>query len=261
MQGVLKSYVKERKAEVKRRGKADTKAAESAVASFLFLDVAQALKQKVLLDLLVDEKAILPADKKLGSNMSGAFLIWTPFLLALCKATPVFLHSFLERMVDILASTVPGMLSVESEPGRDGLYEWCTHILASNEWKETRQRTQNMSNSGTGAEARLLEHALGLCFTTPTLWTLKLADAILQNKNVVGRESWLAILEAARSEDVDMEIEGSVPLQDVEMQVDNPPLIAAPIESAKTVVPKMRGPQKRVGLWKPLHIGTLVGGG
>lgn len=255
--------MKERKAEVKRRAKADTKAAESAVASYLFFDVAQSLKQKLLLDLLVDEKAILPTDKRLGSNMSGAFLIWTPFLLALCKAMPTHLHLLLERMVDNLSSPVPGMLSVESDPGREGLYEWCTHILASGEWKEIRQRTQtpNTSNSGTGADARLLEHVLALCFTTPTLWNLKLAHTILRKEDVAGRESWLAILEAARSEDVDMDIEGATMSGEAAMEVDNTtPAVAMAQGLGKAMVPRMRGPQKRVGLWKPLPIGTLVEG-
>ena len=262
LQAILKSYVKERKAEVKRRGKTETKAAESAVASYLFLDGAKSLsKRAVLLDLLVDEKAMLPADKKLGSTMSGAFLIWTPFLIALCKATSPFLHALLERVVEVLsaAAAAAATVPVEEDPTREGLYEWCTHILTSSEWKNIRERThtQSSSSNGTYPQSRLVEHVLALCFTTPTFWPLKLADALLRDEKLAARESWVAILEAARSEDSDVDMEENVLTESVDTVS---PSVPTTKEVDKVEVPKMRGPQKRVGLWRPVPIGTLVGG-
>jgi ribosomal biogenesis protein LAS1 len=257
LQGILKSYVRERKAEIKRRGKADTKAAESAVASLLSTDAAHAAKWTALLDLLVTEKAILPADKKLGSNMSGAFLIWDPFLVTLCRAMPNFPHDLLDRIVEFLSRPVPGTLSVESDPEREGLDEWCTHLLASGERKAVRQKVQTgrSSSTGTSTDSRLLEHVLESCLTAPTPWTLRLAEALLKDAKFTGRDSWLAILEAARSEDVDVDMDEAI--SSVQSTPDvgtkSPP-------KTKPIVQKLRGPQKKVGLWRPLPIGTLIGG-
>jgi ribosomal biogenesis protein LAS1 len=245
LQSILKSYVRERKAEIKGRGKADTKAAESAVARLLSTDAAHPAKHTALLDLLVTEKAILPADKKLGSNMSGAFLIWDPFLVTLCRAMPNFVHDLLDRTVEFLSRPIPGSLSVESDPEREGLHEWCTHILASSEWKAVHKK----------AQTQLLEHVLQSCLTAPTPWTLRLAEALLEDSKFTGRGFWLAILNAAQSGDMDVDM-GEVILP--ANQTMSPALDTLPV--AKATPPKLRGPQKKVGLWRPLPIGTLIGG-
>jgi ribosomal biogenesis protein LAS1 len=82
LQGVLKSYVKERKAEIKSRSK-HARAADSAVRNWVGIEAARRLKGKTLVHLLVAERNILPVGKKLGSSMEGAYLIWTPFVTAL----------------------------------------------------------------------------------------------------------------------------------------------------------------------------------
>jgi ribosomal biogenesis protein LAS1 len=248
LQGVLKSYVKERKTEIKSRGKGvQAKAAESAVASHVFLSVPQSTKQNVLLELLVDEKAVLPTDKKMGTSMSGAFLVWSPFLLALCKAVPDSLLSLLNRIVGRLDC------SVESDPRKEGLYDWCIHILTSTEWKEIRQQKATTSNSR-NTETRLSDYVLGLCFTSPTLWTLKLAENLIQDKHLPAREPWLAVLKAAQSEETETEMEAVVRTELPANAVEN----SNKAEKKETVT-RLRGPQKRIGLWRPLSIGVSMG--
>ncbi|KAF2681542.1 Las1-domain-containing protein [Lentithecium fluviatile CBS 122367] len=251
LQGVLKSYVKERKGEIKKRGKGvelEMKAAESAVASHLHLDGPRETKEGVLLELLADERAILPADKKMRTSMSGAFLVWTPFLLALCKAVPGFLRRLLDRMVASMASLTQETSILEMDPKREGMYEWCSHILSSSSWKQTQQQPSIPQRRN--EKAWLFDHILGLCFTTPTFWTLKLAETLLSDESLPTRDSWLVVLQAARAEDTEME----------GLETAAPPAPSATDETVKATVPKLRGPQKRVGLWRPLPIGVPCGG-
>lgn len=238
LQGVLKSYVKERKAEIKSRSK-DGRAADSAVGSYLSLEAAKSEKTRALVDLLVLEKNILPVGKKLGSSMEGAYLIWTPFVTALGMVDNSFLEVLTERMVDMLSAPPRAMSNVEDDPAREGICGWMVHIL---EAKDQSQR-------------RLLDRVLGLCLTTPTFWTLRLVEELLKDDEVPGRQSWLAILEAAK---LGAEDEAQSPPVD-DMEVDT--ITAEPLVSeSKHEAKQIRGPQKYPGLWRPLPIGWIPPG-
>jgi ribosomal biogenesis protein LAS1 len=262
LQGVLKTYVKARKNEIKSRAK-DSRAATSATASYGYLEAPTRVKLRALLGLLVDEKAVLPADKKLGTSMSGAFLIWTPFLLALCRSSPSCLRSLLDAMMGVGSASSRVMVHLEQDPAREAFHDWSVHILSSAEWEDARRQTADPTQSGHGAERRLLDYVLGHTFTIPTFWTLKLAESLLKDEDLSGRVSWLKILEAAKSEDIEMDDQqGTVaPISAEDMDVDITD-VALPVLTSTTndAVAKLRGPQKKVGLWKTQPIGMIPQG-
>ncbi|PVI01481.1 Las1-domain-containing protein [Periconia macrospinosa] len=277
LQGVLKTYVRARKMEIRSRGRGtgkggevEKKAAQAAVASVLYVEARS--KYDILLDLLIAEKAILPADKKIGSSMSGAFVIWTPFLAALCTVAPVWLTAFLDALVGYMGAATSvsqaggfGSGDVEDDPVREGMHDWAVHVLLSKEWEGVRGQgvMADMGGSGDDAARTLVTHVLDQIFLTPSFWTLKLAaDILKKDERVVGREAWLKILEAAREEE-DAEMDGgehaghvaSVP--DVEAKCEKGDEETMALDSPPQ---KLRGPQKMVGIWRPQPIGTIPPG-
>jgi ribosomal biogenesis protein LAS1 len=235
LQAIMKTYVKERKSEIKTRRK-DSRAAGIALSTYNLRYVpsnrstSSSLTQNILLRLLVDEKMILPTDKKLGSSMSGAFLIWDPLLLAFSQSimpTSVLLTQLLSAMNTASASRA--MLSTEMDPIREGMYEWILHILRSNQ--------------------QHVEQTLITCFSEPTHWNLRVAQALLEDDEVKDREQWVAVLKAARSED---ETEMEVDVEGIDQGL--------PVRQEKAAKEKTRGPQKVMGLWKPRPIGWIPEG-
>ena len=208
------------------------------------------MKALALTDLLLRDKQVLPVGKKLGSSMAGAYLIWTPFLVLLSTAIPSFGKGFLERMVEMLSVPVGGGVE-EEDPVKEGMCGWVLHILTSAEWQTARTSLQG---------GKMLEEVLGLCFTTPTFWTLKLAEDLLRQSKLAEKAPWMAILDAARSEGGDEEEqERALPPKPVnvpeEMEIDtidtgNP--ISGGVDGKK-----IRGPQKYAGLWRARPIGWI----
>ncbi|KAF1965647.1 Las1-domain-containing protein [Bimuria novae-zelandiae CBS 107.79] len=249
LQGILKTYVKERKVEIKSKSKND-RTADNAVGSYLTLGVPRDVKTRALLDHLVQEKNILPVGKKLGTSMAGAYLIWTPFLVSLSNTEASFLQGLTEHMVEVLSAPARKLGSVEEDPAREGMHDWLVHILSSAEWRDARRRGKT-----------LLNDVLGLCFTTPTYWTLTVAATLLETTDLPERKSWLAVLKAARNEDV-QEVEQPLPPKPINgpdgMEVDA--IDAGLPVSVSNDVGITRGPQKYPGLWRPQPIGWISPG-
>ncbi|KAF2439060.1 Las1-domain-containing protein, partial [Karstenula rhodostoma CBS 690.94] len=254
LQGVLKSYVKERKAEIKSRRK-DARAADNAVGSWFGIGAAGSVKGKVLVHLLVAERNILPVAKKLGSSMEGAYLIWAPFVTALGTIDSMFLQTLTERMINVLSSPEHSMGRVEDDPAREGMCAWVVSMFGPAE-QESREHSRR----------KLLDDVLGLCLMTPTFWTLKLAEELLKDGSVPGRKSWLAILEAAK-EDIDEDDEDDEahvlpPRPETspdEMEVDDIES-GLPVSESSSEAKQIRGPQKYLGLWRPRPIGWVPPG-
>jgi ribosomal biogenesis protein LAS1 len=130
-------------------------------------------------------------------------------------------------------SKVGSMLSVESDPVREGLWEWAVHILRADEWAGVRTRN-------------LVQDILTQCFSAPTYWNVRLAEALLEDEGVPDREQWRAVLRAARSDGEEMEV-------DVE-EIDE----ALPVGAGKEKVQgKIMGPRKVMGMWKARPIGWV----
>ncbi|CAO2655154.1 Nn.00g102180.m01.CDS01 [Neocucurbitaria sp. VM-36] len=263
LSAILKTYVKERKNEIKTRKK-DPKAADNALSTYKLrfapsspsISTPPAQIQRILLQLLVDDKMILPTDKKLGSSMSGAYLIWSPFLLAFCTSSPPYLpiYTLLDCMISgtNAPSTSRGMVHPELDPVREGLSDWAVQILTSADWASARER-------GYPAD-KLLEDMLMQCFSEPTYWNLRTAEKLLDGGDVKYKEKWCAVLSAAKSEgveemDVDREGKaGTMEMMEVEKEKEKEEeVVVAPKE-------KIRGPRKVLGMWKPRPIGWLPPG-
>ncbi|KAI4960744.1 hypothetical protein J4E86_002369 [Alternaria arbusti] len=256
LQSILKTYVKERKSEIKNRKKDNnSKAAETALSTYTLRYAPTATTtpstqtQRVLLHLLVDEKMILPTDKKLGSTMSGAFIIWTPFLRAFClDGSVLHIKTLVEHLMRAMNRTSPAaraMMNPEMDPVREGLQDWIVHVLTDEEWAGVR--------GGGAAERKVVEEVLGLCFSEPSFWNLKVAEKVLDAaRDFVDEKLWRAVLDAARAEgagggemDVDVEeIEKALPVRKNDGKEDQ-------------VKEKIKGPTKVLGMLKPRPIGWL----
>lgn len=240
LQSVLRTYVKERKSEVKAKRK-DDRAAETAVSTYTmrygarYTSTPTLRTQNVLLRLLVDEKMILPTDKKVGSSMSGAFLIWDPLLTRLCDGI-VPVSTILTSLTSAMNASRNSMVSADMDPVKEGLYDWALHVLRSKDWSSTQR-------------PKIIENMLIQCFSAPTYWNIKLAEALLRDGDVPNREQWRAVLGAAKGDamDVDVDVEMIEKAQPVSMEL-------------RVKKEKIRGPQKVVGLWKARPIGWVPEG-
>ncbi|KAH6876026.1 Las1-like-domain-containing protein [Alternaria rosae] len=260
LQSILKTYVKERKSEIKNRKKDDSKAAETALSTYTLRYAPTATTtpstqtQRVLLHLLVEEKMILPTDKKLGSTMSGAFIIWTPLLRAFCLGGGVLhiktLVEHLMRAMNVSSPAARAMMNPEMDPVREGLQDWIIHVLTSEEWARVR--------GGGAADRKIVEEVLGICFSEPSFWNLKVAEKVLdKGSEVVDQGLWRAVLEAARAEGgeggkMDVDFDGEVEVEGIER--------ALPVRKNEGKEEKIKGPTKVLGMWKPRPIGWLPEG-
>jgi ribosomal biogenesis protein LAS1 len=257
LQGVLKTYLKERKSEIKAK-KRDGRAAEVAVSTYNLRFASRSTStpsnrvQAQLLQLLVSEKTILPADKKLGSSMSGAFMIWTPLLLAFSTASPSVLSTseLLDPLFEAMNTSAVSraMVDLELDPVREGMSEWILHIISSMEWQTARSR----------ASPKIVEDTLIRCFSEPTFWNLRIADKLLRTDDVSNQTHWQAILDAARNEDA-MELDHATDPSAEGTQIDMD-AINEGMPVVKTDKEKIKGPRKVIGLWKPMPIGWLPDG-
>jgi ribosomal biogenesis protein LAS1 len=237
LQALLKAYVKERKMEIKSRRK-DPQAASNALSTFNLryspnnTSIPPARTQTILLRLLTTDKMILPTDKKLGSSMSGAFLIWDPLLLAFNNASILPVRSILAHFTAAMNAPPSSMLSTDMDPFKEAMHDWIIHILRAETWRA----------SG------IVEDTLVACFSEPTYWNLRVAETLLKDGNEVpNREAWGRVLEAAKNEDGD---------GDVEMGE-----VGGPVqEKVIKVKEKIRGPTKVVGLWRGGPIGEVKEG-
>ncbi|KAF2705985.1 Las1-domain-containing protein [Pleomassaria siparia CBS 279.74] len=283
---LVKAYVRARKGEIKtsssRRGKT-SEAAQTALSTYLRLakscPTQSSQPQHTLLDAMVTDKAILPADKKLGTSMSGAFLIWSPLLSDLClSASSSSSSSFTQSLVDMLmhAMNAPSPFGVDAaeDPAREAMHAWLHHILTSPTFHAVRQAAGKPKASAGGQEAHVefVEETLSLLFTAPTFWNLELARDVLDScEDLLAWDGWTALLEAARvqgeNEKDDEEPRG---VDEMEMDIEHVvqeeeggggggardmPVREKKDDEEKKV--KQRGPRKKMGLWRPTYIGAL----
>ncbi|KNG47839.1 Las1-domain-containing protein [Stemphylium lycopersici] len=257
LQTILKTYVKERKNEIKTRKK-QSRAVETALSTYNLRFSASntttplAQIQRVLLQLLVEEKMILPTDKKLGSTMSGAFLIWTPLLLAFSSnsssETPVLpVNTLFDHLIEHMNShsATQAMVNPEMDPVKEGMHDWIVHLLTS----------KDVASARGLAAHQTVEELLSRLFSSPTFWNLKVAEKLLEGRDVSNKELWGSVLDAARGE-------GSV-TEDMEVDVESFEK-ALPVREgggrASEVQEKTSGPTKVMGMWKPKPIGWLPEG-
>lgn len=189
LQNILRTYIKSRKSEIKtKRAPDQCTAARDALSTYSlrFSSSATILPsnttQDELLRLLVHDKQILPQDKKIGSSMSGAFLIWSPLLLAFCAKSPTCFQSLLDKVIGEMSNA-----EESSEAQGEGMCEWAAHMLTSSEWAGVRKN-----------ERAIREKVLGDCMTELGVWHLRLAEKVV---DAMGEEGalWRAILHAEHS--------------------------------------------------------------
>jgi ribosomal biogenesis protein LAS1 len=268
IQAIMKSYVRARKIEITMsRTTASFEAAQTAFGTYTTLLSAseRACTHQTLLDLLVTEKAILPSDKKLGSRMSGAFIVWSPLLVLLCSTPSLhstsLVVSLVRRFLQAMNGPSPFGVEKEEDPVKEGMHAWLLRVSTHPDFMGPR------ALAGNGWETKFVENVLADLCVAPSSWNLKALEGILDaHEDLPNREAWVSVLDAAmdegEEEEVDMEGEGlrseeiSIEEQvqeELEAEAENEGTEA---QSARVKV-KTIGPQKRVGLWRPTYIGVL----
>jgi ribosomal biogenesis protein LAS1 len=262
---ILKSYLRQRKSELKARpSKKSSSPSSSAAAQTALSTLSSSLPitdttptptqtNKLLLDALIKDRSILPATRALGSststnNMAGAFLIWDPLLVQLSSSSSSFLPSFLDAALEVV-SPAPAHQTV-----KEAFVEWILHILTAPAFRD--------SESGAG-QRKLIEYTLQSALSRAGTWDLRLAERVLGECGDDGVvDTWRAVLDAAVAEG---EGQGGDAM-DVGMEEVVP--VVGPTSSEKKeedggkvgteqLQGKLRGPQKYVGLWRPQAIGVL----
>lgn len=273
LHSILKTYVKSRKQEIKAKRRADLCTSAATAWSTYTLRFAPSrgttlpstATQNALLSLLVAEPSasIVPADKKPGSTMQGAFLVWSLFLRLFCSRSPTFFPALLALVVSEMNDTA------RSEAHREALCEWAVHMLVDRDWREARG----------SAERAVREKVLGECVTELGTWNLRLAEGIVGTLEEGEKDMWNAILDASHAESggggvVGAAEKGERKHMEDEMEVDlrSEEESGGEVASVEEVGPaeataatvsnkeKIRGPQRVVGLWKPKPIGWLPDG-
>jgi ribosomal biogenesis protein LAS1 len=270
LHSILKAYVKARKQEIKAKRRADLCTSAATAWSTYTLrftpggtTLPSSTVQNALLQLLVNNTQILPQDKKLGSPMSGAFLVWSPLLRLFSANSPSFFPALLAQVQQQMNERD------RSEEQREGLCEWAVHMLASRDWREAR-----------GSKERAMrEEALTECMTELGRWHLRLAEGIVGAMDEEQAAMWRDVLDASRpavgegmvldsdemkektkeTEDK-MEVERT---EELEKVVDAMPAEKTDQTRSPDTVEageKIKGPQKVVGTWKPKPIGWLPDG-
>lgn len=191
----LKKYLSARRAEVKRDAKGvkwgSSEAGKEAGLRCVRHCLDRAEYLEVLVELLVDERAVIPSDKQMGSTMKGAFLLWDELLRRLASHQWNFLRILCRHMVDLM--NMPATLSATAEPIREAMHEWVVHILTAKEWVQPRRRVESM----------LLEDIMGQCFTFPSSWSHKLAESTIKDRDELFQATWRPVLRASLTDLVD----------------------------------------------------------
>ncbi|KAH9871500.1 hypothetical protein IAQ61_005679 [Plenodomus lingam] len=270
LQSLLKTYLKERKTAIKTR-KTGLNAAENALSIYTlrFSGPHNAAPppriRDILLDLLVNNKMMLPTDKKLGTTMSGAFLIWTPFLLRFCSppdppspTTPIIpLPTLLTHLLHTMNTPSPTPPHTPTppdlDPVREALHDWILHLLSAPECAPLRAPS---------SEKKLLEHILVECFSAPSFWNLRLARSILRHADWRGKGIWSELLDAAEADasvggNVDAAVEMDIEAAEETGRLQDAGYNVAGSDQSETQSERLSGPTKVLGLWNPTPIGWM----
>lgn len=167
---------------------------------------------------------------------------------------------------------------------KEGMAKWIVYILtSSSDFKAL--RGEDKDGGKKKKVGRLTERVLEICFSETTSWHLHVAEKIIKECGSEGGsewEYWRMILEAAKDdEDVGVEMKKTKKvekekekIEDMDVDVDvemaggavQEAEIQAEIQSNEDEEngdgggEKLRGPWKRVGLWRPKPIGVLPAG-
>ncbi|KAF2103879.1 Las1-domain-containing protein [Rhizodiscina lignyota] len=267
LKAVLKSFVKERREEVKASTEGMTKgvsgAADGACARLGRFHREDSSSLDVLLALLVDERMIIPSGHTVGSTMSGAFILWDPLLLKLALSVRRSLVEFVLRMLHILTS--PSALVESEDPYKEAISRWIEHVFVSTTWA----RRRKMSKDGL---RQLRTEVVRECTLSSEYWTQALARKLTITGDARFREQWLEVVEANHLEESPREAEGDTQVTLVEENLSRDDtgdaessdegheeygdhIMAQSTFSAKDY----GGWQPYPGIWRPVPIGIVEG--
>ncbi|KAH0547541.1 hypothetical protein FGG08_000266 [Glutinoglossum americanum] len=126
-------------------------------------------KISVLIEVLLEPRFIIPDGRTLEDRvpLDIGFSLWNDILMTLSiSMTSTFLPALLGGLLNDLCERSTAFTGNSTH--KDNACLWISHILSSEEWKETLS-VENID----------LESVLQKCFMDPTDWTLKIASQLL----------------------------------------------------------------------------------
>ncbi|KAJ9658560.1 rRNA-processing protein las1 [Coniosporium apollinis] len=190
---VLKTYVRERRTELKKNPmtKHINNACEAPSKRCLELCGNRAEALQVLVTVLVDDKLIIPSDKTLGSSMTGAFLVWNGLFTVLALRLDSFLEALVLHLVNRLIG--PSDFNADEDALQEAMYKWVSNMLLFPRLATT---FRNLKTS-----------VIETCILNPDVWTLRLAEELIHYSDKDFRGQWLPALEACKLASGDSEDE------------------------------------------------------
>ncbi|KAF1989911.1 hypothetical protein K402DRAFT_460657 [Aulographum hederae CBS 113979] len=187
---VLKMYLADRKGEIKRGG--DTEGSRAGLDAYNACERicgrsanAQMLVARVMLPMM------LPANRRLGDNMTGAHTIWDPLLKRLATFQTHFLRVTIALMLQAILRPLSPLAPTEAD--REAVFTWLCHILFSDTWFPQRQVRALVIQD---MEQKILK----MCVGYPGRWSDALYKEMREN-GVKCSELWDKLLSPVASVD------------------------------------------------------------
>ncbi|KAJ9618935.1 rRNA-processing protein las1 [Taxawa tesnikishii (nom. ined.)] len=134
---------------------------------------------------LVEEKLIVPGDRRPGASMEGAYMLWDEPLIALVREFRPFFESLVMYMISTLATSTD--IEDEVDTQKEALFEWLKHILQSDSWERIR------SHGDTDYQSTMLRE----CCLRPGYWPKKLGEFVLSVSKDDIEQTWGTVFRAS----------------------------------------------------------------
>lgn len=135
---------------------------------------------RLLAEVLVEERLLLPTTRRLSDPMDGAFLIWDGLLQSISGHFLAFRLRLAQTMFE--AITRPTESDPQADTDKDGLLAWLLH---------------SMEGRGTNGHTTRARETMKWCCLHPGYWTQMLGSRVLETADEEVRSEWQEIFEAS----------------------------------------------------------------
>jgi ribosomal biogenesis protein LAS1 len=127
---------------------------------------------------------LLTRNCRIEMNMIAASLIWDGLLQTITTSKPKFYSSLINRLLEELIK--PSATDPNFDKDKSALFQWLVHLLCSREWEAICDFQDDLKT-----------HVTETSLLSPTVWTHKLAKAIIDRADEGFRELWAPLYEAS----------------------------------------------------------------
>lgn len=141
---------------------------------------------ETFVEVLVQDKILIPQKREPGSPIDGAYLIWDPLLQVIAQRQKRFLQTLVHSLLACFSSDT-------AHPPEKGLQKeafmlWALHVLSY----------RVHSGHGTSDQPTLQRECMKWCCMNPGYWSTKLGESLLQVIDTNFASEWREIFEASQ---------------------------------------------------------------